>query len=103
MSLDFNASFEGCDRTGWRFKSGKVNSSEEVLNLRSSLRGRTVPDSANPGLSPLARASVLPGQGLCLGRSNRPVGSADNYGSASSRLLFCRTACGLGKDRAPGC
>ena len=61
----------------------QVNSVEEVLNLRGSLRGRTVPDSADPSLSPLVCASVLPGQGLYLGRGIRPVGHGKEkvYGS----------------------
>jgi hypothetical protein len=81
--LHFNASFERCDRTGWALYGRQVDSVAEVLNLRGSLRGRTVPDSADPGLSPLACASVLPGQGLYLGRRNRPAGHGKEkvYGS----------------------
>jgi hypothetical protein len=61
----------------------QVNSVGEVLNLRGSLRGRTVPDSADPGLSPLACASVLPGQVLYLGRWKRSAGHGKEkvYGS----------------------
>ena len=55
----------------------------EALNLRGSLRGRTVPGGADPGLSLLACASVLPGQGLYLGRGNCPAGHGKEkvYGS----------------------
>ena len=62
---------------------GPVNSVEEVLSLRGSLRGKTVLDGADSGLSPLACASVLPGQGLYLGRGNRPAGHGKEkvYGS----------------------
>ena len=71
--LHSNAGFDRCARTGvalyrWR------DPVEEGLNLRGSLRGRTVPGDADSGLSPLARASVLPGQGLYLGHGNRPAG-----------------------------
>lgn len=51
----------------------RVDPVEEVLNLRGGLRGRTVLGGADPGLSPLACASVLPGQVLYLGRGNRPA------------------------------
>jgi hypothetical protein len=61
----------------------RVDPAGEVLNLRGSLRGRMVLDGADPGLSPLACASVLPGQGLYLGRGNRPAGHGKEkvYGS----------------------
>jgi hypothetical protein len=51
----------------------RVDLVEEVLNLRGSLRSRTVLDGVGSGMSPLARASALPGQGLYLGRQNRPA------------------------------
>ena len=42
-----------------------------VLNVRGSLRGKTVFDGADSGLSPLACARVLPGQGPYLGSGTR--------------------------------
>ena len=61
----------------------RVDPVGEVLNLRGSLRGRTVLDDADPGSSPLAYASVLPDQGLYLGRGNHAAGHGKEkvYGS----------------------
>jgi hypothetical protein len=54
-----------------------------VLNVRGNLRGKTVPDGAVTGLSALACASVLPGQGLYLDCGNRSAGHGKEkvYGS----------------------
>jgi hypothetical protein len=61
----------------------RMDSVEEALNLRGSLRGRMVLGGADPGFSPLACASVLPGQALYLGCGNRPAGHGKEkvYGS----------------------
>jgi len=46
---------------------------EKVLNLSGTLSGRSVLASATSGLFPLASASVLPCQQLCLSRENCPA------------------------------
>ena len=55
----------------------------KALGLRGILRGRMVLGGADPGSSPLACASVCAGQGLYLGRGNRPAGHGKEkvYGS----------------------
>jgi hypothetical protein len=82
--LHSNAGFDRYARTGLAlYRWCRVDLVEEALNLRGSLRGRTVPGDADSGLSPLASASVLPGQGLYLGRANHPAGHGKEkvYGS----------------------
>ncbi len=61
----------------------QVDPIAQALNLRGSLRGKTVPGGADPSLSLLACASVLPGHWLYLGRGNRPAGHGKEkvYGS----------------------
>jgi hypothetical protein len=61
----------------------RVDPVEEVLNLRGSLRGKTVLDGADSGSPPLACASVLAGPELYLRRGNRSAGHGKEkvYGS----------------------
>ena len=83
MFLHFNVRFDRYARIGMALRERRMNPVEQLLNLRGSLRGRTVLDGADSGLSPLACASVLPGQGLYLGRRNRSAGHGKEkvYGS----------------------
>ena len=83
-------SIRAFQREFWMLCSDKVvavpapaDPAGEALNLRGSLRGRKVLDGADPGLSPLACASVLPGQGLYLDCWIRPAGHGKEkvYGS----------------------
>lgn len=66
----------------------------KALNVRGTLRGKTVPDGADLGLSPLACASVLPGQGLYLGYGNRSArhGKEKVYGPIGNEAQVQETS-----------
>ena len=75
--------FDRCTRMGGGSAEGWCGGARKALGLRGTLRGRMVLGGADPGSSPLACASVLAGQGLYLGRGNRPAGHGKEkvYGS----------------------
>ncbi len=87
-----------------RANTTQVDSVEEVLNLRGSLRGRMALGGADPGFSPLACASVLPGQNPYLGCGNRPAGHGKEKARVSRlmRLLRARLPAPLGFARGWG-
>lgn len=58
-------------RMGDRSAGGRDGGARKALDLRGTLRAKTVFDGANSGLSPLACASVFAGQGLYLGCGDR--------------------------------